>query len=81
MAADTPDTREMYKEIATLIASLAKAFELSDSDVVAALDNNAIVLDFGEDENENRFVRATHGGKTVRIYQGAIKQEPGRPMS
>lgn len=73
----TPENREMYQEIAALVAALGKAFGLPESDIIAALEKQAVSLDFGRDENGNRFVRATLSGKTARIYQGAIKQDPG----
>lgn len=66
----------MYKEIATLVASLGKAFVRPESEIVAALEKNQIALEFGRDANANRFVLATFEGQTVRVYQGAIKQEP-----
>lgn len=75
MPHDAPENREMYKEIAALVASLGKAFAVSESDVIAALDRNAIALEFGRDENGNRFVLANFDGRSARIYQGAIKQE------
>jgi hypothetical protein len=31
------------------------------------------------DANGNPFIAATHAGKTVRVYQGAIKRAPGKP--
>jgi hypothetical protein len=76
--ADTPENREMYGQIAALVAAVGKAFAKPESDVIAALEKNAIGLEFGSDENGNRFVLATFEGKTARIYQGAIKQEPGK---
>jgi hypothetical protein len=75
MPHDTPENREMYKEIATLVASLGKAFACPESEVIAALERGAITLEFGRDENGNRFVLAAYDGKTARVYQGAIKQE------
>jgi len=71
-----PENREMYNEIAALVASIGKAFGRPESEVIAALEKNAIAVDFGRDENGNRFVLATFEGKTARLYQGAIKQEP-----
>ncbi len=73
-----PENREMYQEIAALVAALGKAFSLAESEVISALEKNAIGLEFGHDENGNRFVLATLSGKTTRVYQGAIKQEPGK---
>lgn len=73
------ENREMYKEIAALVASLGKAFARPESEIIAALEKNAIGLEFGRDENGNRFVLAQLEGQTARIYQGAIKQEPAGP--
>ena len=76
--APTPkaESREMYGEIAALISSLAKAFSLTEAAVIPALEKGEIAMDFGKDANGNPFVTATHGEKTARIYQGAIKHAP-----
>jgi hypothetical protein len=74
-----PETREMYGEIAALVASVAKALELSDADTIAAMERGEIGLDFGADENGNRFVAATHAGRTTKIYAGAIKHAGDAP--
>jgi len=68
-----PESREMYSEIAALIAALAKTFSLKDSETAAALESGDMTLDFASDANGNRYVAATYDGKTSRIYQGAIK--------
>ncbi len=75
------ENREMYNEIAALVAAIGKAFGRPENEVVSALEKNAIALDFGRDENGNRFVLATFAGKTARLYQGAIKQEPDKGAS
>jgi hypothetical protein len=75
MSAESPENREMYKEIATLVASLGKAFGRPEAAIIAALEKNQISLEFGRDANGNRFVLATFEGQTARVYQGAIKQE------
>ena len=71
------ETREMYGEIATLIASVGKALGLSDAETIAAIERGALALDGGEDENGNRFVAATYEGQTARVYAGAIKRDAG----
>jgi hypothetical protein len=76
VTASAPDSREMYPEIAALVAAIAKAFARPDGEVIAALESNAIGLEFAQDENGNRFVLASFEGRTARIYQGAIKGEP-----
>ncbi len=71
-----PESREMYGEIAALMASLSKALALGEADCIAALERGEIALAFDRDANGNRFVNATYAGKAVRIYQGAIKHAP-----
>jgi hypothetical protein len=66
--------REMYTEIAALVASLAKAFAMKESDAAAAVESGAVTFAFSRDANDNPFVAATYGGKTARLYQGAIKR-------
>lgn len=72
-----PETREMYGEIATLVASLGKALGLSDAETIAAIERGVVTVDFGEDDNGNRFVAATYEGRTARVYAGAIKHSGG----
>jgi hypothetical protein len=70
-----PENREMFNEISALVAALAKTFAIKDADAAQALESGAMTLDFAQDANGNRFVAATYGGKTARVYQGAIKRE------
>jgi hypothetical protein len=72
-----PESREMYAEIGSLVASLAKALEINEADTAAALEQGEITLELARDSNGNAFVAARHGDKTVRVYQGAIKR-PGQ---
>lgn len=69
--------REMYAEIGALLGALAKTFAVKDA--AAAVESGAMVLDFAQDANGNRFVAATFEGKTARIYQGAIKYDGPAP--
>jgi len=75
--AKTPKTGnselEMQSEISALIGSIAKAFAISESEAIKAVEDGAIAMDFGQDDNGNRFVTATFDNQTARIYQGAIK--------
>jgi len=74
-----PETREMYSEIAALIAALAKTFTIKDSEAAAAIESGEMVLEFARDTNGNRFVAATFAGRVARIYQGAIKHDESAP--
>ncbi|GAA0582145.1 hypothetical protein [Caenispirillum bisanense] len=69
------DNREMYSEINALIGGLAKAFEIDDKAVVADLEAGRISLDMAADENGNRYIAATRGDRTARLYQGAIQYD------
>ena len=68
------ETREMYPEIAGLVASLAKAFATTEAKIVTGIEQGTIALAFHRDENGNRFVAASYAGQTARVYQGAIKR-------
>ena len=72
-----PESREMFTEITSLMAALAKALAMSEADTVAALDRGEITLAMNRDANGNPFVAATRNGVTARVYQGAIKREAG----
>ena len=54
---------------------LAKAFDLQGEATAKALEDGSMSLVFGQDEAGNRFVEASHAGRSARIYQGAIKHE------
>jgi hypothetical protein len=70
------ERREMYGEIASLLAGLAKALAIKDSEAAAGVETGAITLAVSQDANGNRFVAATFEGKTARLYPGAIKHDP-----
>ncbi len=74
---DSPpsDSREMFTEISSLVASIAKALGLTEAETSAALERGEIVINLGRDANGNAFVAAQQGEKGVRVYQGAIKRE------
>jgi hypothetical protein len=76
MPDDRLESREMHQEIAELLASVAKALAISDSDCIAALESGDLSLALDQDENGNRYINATHGGRTVRVYKGAIRHSP-----
>ncbi len=64
---------EMHAEISALIGAIAKAFDIPEAEAINAVEHGSIAMDFGQDESGNRFVAATFGERTARIYQGAIK--------
>jgi len=72
--APAPESREMFSEISSLVAAMAKALGLSEADAAAALEGGEISLGMDRDGNGNPFVAATYKGVTARVYQGAIKR-------
>jgi len=66
------ENREMFEEIAALIGSIAKAFDLSDTDVVAAIEQGGLGMEMITDDEGRNCVEATHDGRVARIYPGAI---------
>lgn len=69
------NTKEMYEEIAVLLGAVAKAFDLSDQDAAKGLEDGRITLQMAVDQDGQRFVRATHQGRGVRIYDGRVYYE------
>jgi hypothetical protein len=69
------DNREMYAEVNALVGAIAKALDLTDEAAVKALEDRSLSLVFGEDEAGQRFVEASHEGRSARIYQGAIHHQ------
>ncbi len=70
----TPPQPEMHSEISALIGAIAKAFAITESQAIEALERDAVAMEFQQDSNGNRYVAATYDGQTARIYQGAIKR-------
>lgn len=68
--------REMYSEIGALIGAVAQAFSITEAQAITAVEQNRLAMEFGRDENNNRYVTATLDARTARIYQGAIKHAP-----
>lgn len=66
------DNREMFEEIAALIGSIAKAFDLSDTAVVAAIEQGGLAMEMITDDEGRNCVEVAHEGRVARIYPGAI---------
>jgi hypothetical protein len=73
--APSPESREMFAEITALMASVAKALDLTEAETAAALERGEVTLRLDRDANGNPFVAASRGGTTARVYRGAIKRE------
>ena len=69
------ENREMFTEINALVGAIAKALDMDEKEVVAALESNRLAMALGEDESGNRFVEAKLGDKAARVYPGAIHHQ------
>lgn len=72
------EDREMYDEINALIGAVAKALDVSEIEVVTAIEQGRLGMEMKADEQGN-FVEITCDDKTARIYQGAIFRPDDRP--
>ena len=70
------DEREMYAEMNALLGSLAKAFDLEPEQVARAVEAGEIAIEMQEDARGERFLAAEYQGRSVQIYQGAIRHAP-----
>lgn len=66
------ENREMFEEINALIGSIAKAFDVGEGDVVAAIEQGGLGMELITDSEGRNCVEATYQGRVARIYPGAI---------
>lgn len=66
------DNREMFDEINQLIGSVATALEISEMEVVTAIEQGRLGLEMKTDEDGRNFLEATCDDKIVLIYPGAV---------
>lgn len=66
-----PD-REMYDEINALVGAVAKALDVSETEVVTAIEQGRLGMEMLTDGDGRNFLEVTSEGRTARIYQGAI---------
>lgn len=66
------ESREMFDEINALIGSVAKAFAVSETEVVTAIEQGRLGMEMATDDDGRHFIAATLDERSVRIYQGAI---------
>ena len=70
------ESRELFTEVSSLVAALAKALDLTETETSEAVERGEVSLSLERDGNRNPFVNARYRGVTARVYQGAIKREP-----
>ncbi len=65
--------REMYDEINALIGAVAKALDVSETEVVTAIEQGRLGMEMLTDgEGRNCLEVTSDDGRVARIYQGAI---------
>lgn len=76
---DAVSTREMYDEVAALLGTIAKAFDLSDADAAKAVEEGRVTVELAADDAGARYVRVSMAGRAARLYPGAILHESESP--
>ena len=66
------DPRDHYDEIAALIAAVAKALEMEDGAVVAAIEEGRLTMEMGVDATGTHVLDVACDGRTARVAAGAV---------
>jgi hypothetical protein len=74
------ETREMYQEINALVGAVAKALEISEIEVITAIEQSRLTMEMAVDEEGRNYVAVACDGRAARIYQGAIFRADQRPV-
>lgn len=75
-AAPSDSSREMFEEINALIGAVAKALDISEPEVVAAIEEGRLNMELLSDQDNSNYVRVECDGKTADIRQGVfLKRE------
>ncbi len=73
------ENREMFDEINALVGAVAKAMEISEGEVIAAIEQGELGMAMITDEQGRNCIEITNDGRTARIYQGAIFRPDDQP--
>ena len=65
-------SREMFNEINELIGSAAKALEIGEADVVAAIEQGHLSMELLTDDDGTNYVRVECDGKIADIRHGVF---------
>ena len=65
-------SKEMFSEINALIGSTAKALDISETEVVTAIEQGRLNMELLNDEDGTNYVRVECDGKTADIRQGVF---------
>jgi hypothetical protein len=66
------ENREMFEEINALVGTVAKAFDVSEVEVITAIEQGRLGMEMLTDEDGRNYIQASLDEREVRIYQGAI---------
>ena len=66
------DQHEMHDRISALIGAVAKAFDVSDAEVISAVEEGRLSMEMMEDHEGQNFLHATLDDRQAQIYPGAI---------
>ncbi|MDO8608457.1 MAG: hypothetical protein Q7R40_18145 [Phaeospirillum sp.] len=73
------ENREMFDEINALVGAVAKAMEISEGEVIAAIEQGRLGMEMIADEQGRNCIEVTSDGRTARVYQGAIFRPDDQP--
>jgi hypothetical protein len=73
------EEREMYDEINALIGSVAKALDISEMEVVTAIEQGRLAMELLTDEKNQNYVQVTCDGRSALVYPGAIFRQGDQP--
>ena len=66
-------SREMFEEINALIGAVAKALDITEPQVVEAIESGGLTMDLRTDDDDgSHYLRVEHDGKTADIRQGVF---------
>lgn len=69
------EEREMYDEINALIGAVAKALDISEIEVVTAIEQGRLAMELKTDANGLNYVDVACDGRSAQIYHGAIYRQ------
>lgn len=73
------ESREMYEEINALVGAVAKALDTSEIEVITAIEQGRLAMELLTDGEGRNYIAVDFGGRSVRLYPGAIYREGDRP--
>ena len=73
------ENREMFDEINALVGAVAKAMEIGEGEVIAAIEQGRLGMAMIIDEHGRNCIEVIQDGRTARVYQGAIFRPADQP--